>query len=76
MEKHDLLHDFPEFRDKIHELKTNNHHFRKLFDDYHEVNHEVYRIEQGAEATTDEVLNNLRLKRVQLKDELYKQLQA
>lgn len=75
MEKHDLLHEFPEFKEKIHELKTNNHHFRKLFDEYHEVDHEVHRIEQGTEATTDEVLNNLRMKRVQLKDELYRQLQ-
>jgi len=75
MEKHDLLHEFPEFKEKIHELKTNNHHFRKLFDEYHEVDHEVHRIEQGTEATTDEVLNNLRMKRVQLKDELYRHLQ-
>ncbi len=75
MEKHDLLHEFPQYREKIHELKTSNHHFRKLFDEYHEVTHEVHRIEQGAEATTDEVLNGLRLKRVHLKDELYRQLQ-
>lgn len=75
MEKHDLHHEFPEYSEKIHDLKTSNHHFRKLFDEYHEVNNEVHRIEQGAEATTDEVLNGLRLKRVQLKDTLYKQLQ-
>lgn len=76
MQKHDLLHEFPEHREKIHELKTTNNHFRKLFDEYHELDHEIHRIEQGTESTTDEVLNGLRKKRVHLKDELYSQLQA
>ncbi len=75
MEKHDLLHEFPEFKEKIHELKMNDHHFRKLFDEYHEVDHHIHRIEQGAEITSDEHLNSLRLKRVHLKDGLYRQLQ-
>ncbi len=74
MEKHDLRHEFPEFEEKIHHLKVNNHHFKKLFDEYHEVTNEVHRIESGAESTTDEVLNELRMKRVHLKDELYEML--
>jgi uncharacterized protein len=76
MEKHDLRHEFPELEDKIHELKTTNNHFRKLFDDYHEVNNEIHRIETGAEATADETLNKLRMQRVHLKDELYAMLTA
>ena len=35
VEKHDLLHEFPESKDTIHELKTNNRHFARLFDQYH-----------------------------------------
>jgi uncharacterized protein YdcH (DUF465 family) len=71
MEKHNLRHEFPEFEQKIHGLKVVDNHFRRLFDDYHEVNNEIHRIETGAEATADETLNQLRLKRVHLKDELY-----
>lgn len=71
MRKHDLKNEFPEFKEKIHELKTNNHHFRKLFDEYDQVDHDIHRIESGAEATKDEVLNDLRKKRVRLKDEIY-----
>ncbi len=71
MEKHDLHNEFPEFNEKIHEYKISNTHFRKLFDTYHEVNNDIHRIETGAEATKDEVLTELRLKRVHLKDELY-----
>jgi uncharacterized protein YdcH (DUF465 family) len=76
MEKHDLHHEFPEFDSKIHELKISNHHFKSLFDDYHETNNEIHRIETGAEAVADEVLNELRLKRVHLKDSLYDLLKA
>ncbi len=71
MEKHDLNHEFPELVNKIHEFKLSNNHFRKLFDEYHVVNNDIHRIETGAEVTKDEVLNELRIKRVHLKDELY-----
>lgn len=71
---HSLLKEFPEQAEKIHELKISDHHFRKLFDEYHEVDHHIHRIEVEAEVTTDEHLNELRLKRVHLKDTLYKYL--
>ncbi|MFN3300603.1 MAG: YdcH family protein [Sediminibacterium sp.] len=71
MEKHDLHHEFPEFDSKISELKVANAHFKKLSDEYDEVNHSVHRIESGLETPADEVLNDLRRKRLYLKDELY-----
>ncbi len=71
MEKHDLRHDFPQFEQKINDLKVSDHHFKKLFDDYHEVNNEIHRIEVDAEAVADQVLNELRAKRVYLKDGIY-----
>lgn len=74
MEKHDLLHEFPEMKEKIHELKISNSAFRKLFDDYHDIDHQIHSYETGATSTTDEHLNELRLKRVQLKDALYNYL--
>lgn len=76
MTKHDLHHEFPEFDTQIHQLKLTDNHFRKLFDEYHEINNEVHRIESGAETTSDETLNKLRMQRVHLKDELYQILQA
>ncbi|OYZ02736.1 MAG: GTP-binding protein [Sphingobacteriia bacterium 28-36-52] len=71
MEKHDLHHEFPEFDSKISELKVSNAHFKKLTDEYDEVNHAVHRIETGVETPADEVLTALRKKRLLLKDELY-----
>jgi len=74
MEKHDLHSEFPEMEQKIHELKISNTHFRKLFDIYHEVNNQIHSIETGAENTSDEVLNRLRIERLNLKDNLYNML--
>ncbi|MCX6351240.1 MAG: DUF465 domain-containing protein [Bacteroidetes bacterium] len=71
MDKHDLHHDFPELGEKIHELKISDAHFKKMFDEYHELTNTIHSIETGAEATSDEVLNEFRMKRVHLKDALY-----
>ena len=75
-DKHDIVHEFPELKDKIHELKVSDQHFRKLFDEYHEVDHEVHRIETGAEVASDEHLTALRKHRVHLKDSIYQMLIA
>jgi len=71
MEKHDLHHEFPQFDAKIHELKVSDPHFKKLFDEYHEENKAIHRIESGAVTVTDDTLNEHRIKRVHLKDELF-----
>ena len=70
-EKHDLIHELPEYRDTIHTLKTSNKHFSRLFDKYHEVDHEVHRIETGVETTSDEYLEEKKKLRLHLKDELF-----
>ena len=69
-EKHDLAHELPEFKDRIHELKMNNAHFARLFDQYNEVEHEVHRIEQGVENTSDDYLETRKRERLHLKDQL------
>ncbi len=71
MDKHDLHHEFPEHREQIHELKMSNAHFQRLFDEYHEVNRHVVRVEVHTEMATDPELENLKKRRLQLKDQLY-----
>ncbi len=71
LQQHDLQHEFPEYKDAIHQLKTSNNHFAKLFDEYHAVNKQIRRIEENAEAVTDEALETLKRERLRLKDELY-----
>ena len=76
MEKHDILHEFPDMKDKVHELKISDAHFRKIFDEYHEVDHEIHSIETGATPTDDAHLNELRMTRVHLKDDIFNILNA
>lgn len=76
IEKHDLVHELPEYRDQIHTLKTSNQHFVRLFDQYHDLDHEVRRIEEGAETTSDDYLEERKKQRLQLKDELFAMLKA
>ena len=71
LEKHDLLHEFPESKESIHTLKMNNNHFARLFEQYHDKDHEVHRIETGAESTSDEYLETLKKKRLNHKDQLF-----
>ena len=71
MEKHDLVHELPEYQDQIHALKMSHPHFRKLFDEYHELDHQILRIKTGIEITTDEALKEMKTHLLYLKDELY-----
>jgi uncharacterized protein YdcH (DUF465 family) len=70
-ELHDLRHEFPEYNDRIHELKIKSDYFRRLFDEYDELAHELVRIQQNIETPSDEVVEGLKLKRLNLKDKLY-----
>ncbi|GLX78329.1 hypothetical protein tinsulaeT_16690 [Thalassotalea insulae] len=79
IEKHDLHREFPEFETEIHQLKMKDAHFARLFKEYHQCDHEVRRIEQGAENTSDEYLEQQKKQRLLLKDQLFsllKQAQA
>jgi uncharacterized protein YdcH (DUF465 family) len=69
-ENHDFAHEHPEKKDKIHTLKVNDAHFAKLFDEYHEVNKEILRIEKEMEAASDERMEDLKKKRLHLNDEM------
>lgn len=74
LEKHDLIHELPEYRDQIHNLKMSDAHFAKLFDQYHDLDHEVHRIENGVENTSDVYLEDRKKERLMLKDQLFAML--
>jgi hypothetical protein len=76
IEKHDLIHELPEYRERIHELKISDTHFAKLFKEYHEVDHEIHRIEEGIETPSDDYTEELKKKRLHMKDELLTMIKA
>ncbi len=76
IEHHDLVHEFPQLRDRIHELKISNNHFRRLFDEYHELTNDIENMEAEITAVTTQTEEEAKMRRVNLKDELYKMLVA
>ena len=73
---HPLVLEFPELRDAIHERKTHDAHFRRLFDEYHEVDRSIVRIEEEIDPAGDARISELKHRRAHLKDELYRSLTA
>ena len=77
MENHVLTNEFPEYAQKIAELKTSDDAFLKLYVNYEEVNALIQHYEEGeVNHTTDEHLTDLRKKRVHLKDDIYAYLHS
>ena len=71
---HELAAEFPNLKDRIHELKISDAHFLKLFDAYHDVNREIHRAEAAGLNISDEHYEELKRKRMYLKDDLYAML--
>lgn len=74
IDRHSLAKELPEYKEQIHQLKMENRHFAKLADEYHDLDNEIIRIEEGVENTTDEYVDGLKKKRLHLKDELFAML--
>jgi len=76
VEHHDLHHEFPQYNDRIHELKTNDPHFRRLFDEYHELTRSIEKMEDEVTPVATHIEEQAKVRRVHLKDELYRLLKA
>lgn len=73
---HDLTEEFPDRRERITELKTSDGHFARLADEYNELNRAIHRIETRVEPTSEDVEEELKRRRVRLKDEIARLLQG
>lgn len=73
---HELSEEFPDKVAEISALKQSDAHFSRLVDEYHAVNRDVHRAETNVEPTDDVHENELRRKRMVLKDEIWKMLVA
>ena len=71
---HTLDEEFPDMRERISTLKTSDGHFARLAEEYHEVNRQVHRIETRVEPTSEDVEQELKRRRIRLKDEIFQML--
>lgn len=70
IDPHDLAHEFPAHKDKLHALKLENAHFRHLQAQYEDINHQIVMFEEGVRAASDEHLETLKKQRLHLKDQI------
>ncbi len=75
-EKHDLVHEFPEQEQRIAQLRAENQYFADLLKQYDDLDAEIRELELQGGATSDEMLEGMKMKRVHLKDQLYAMLQV
>ena len=73
-ERHDLPHEFPEHAELIKCLRDVNPVFDAMYKEYDALDKEILDIEQNIEPVSDFYAEDLKKKRVVLKDKLYEML--
>ena len=62
---------FPEFRDLITQLKTEDAHFARLFEQHNDLDQRIKNIETHIEIGTPLEVENLKKEKLRLKAEMY-----
>ena len=62
---------FPEYRDLISELKQSNAHFSRLFDEHNELDDKITGLENNPVTSGLDEIEELKIKKLRLKDDLY-----
>jgi uncharacterized protein YdcH (DUF465 family) len=73
---HGLHEEFPNATPTIARLRIGDAHFARLADTYEHLNREIHRIEADVEPASDDALEQLKKKRLKLKDEIAAMLRA
>lgn len=73
---HDLAHDFPQLIGKIRSLKLSSSRFLHLFNDYDTINNAIIKLEQDGSAIGDVAMEDMKKKRLKIKDDIYQMLIA
>jgi uncharacterized protein len=73
-ERHDLPHEFPEHAELIKVLRDVNPVFAAMYKEYDALDQEILDIEQNIEPVSDVYAEELKKKRMILKDKLYSTL--
>ncbi|WP_220720607.1 YdcH family protein [Agarivorans litoreus] len=70
-ENHALIFEFPEHRDKIHQLKVADSDFNSLAKRYHQLDHKIRGLEATQVPAEDQYFMQLKLQRVHLKQQIF-----
>lgn len=73
---HQIADEFPEYQDRLRELKQSDGHFARMLDEYDEINRAIHRAETDIEPTDDAHMQDMRKRRMGLKDEIFARLRS
>ena len=62
---------FPEHRELIAQLRQNDTHFRRLFDQHNVIDHKIINMESGGESGSNFDLDRLKKEKLSIKDSIY-----
>lgn len=69
-ERHDLLHELHEHKEAIHDLKVSNTDFATLFEEFHNLDHEIQGLESENQPVSDTFAEDLKKRRLKLMDDM------
>jgi hypothetical protein len=73
---HPLLIELAEHRDLVLRLKDHREDFRHRFDEYHVIDRRICRVERGFEKAPIEEIEQLKKRRLWLKDQIFSEVRA
>lgn len=76
IENHTLVNELPEFHDEIHQLRMHDEHFKKLSDEYNFLTGEVEKMEKEIILASTQEEEQLKKRRLQLKDTIVGYIKA
>ncbi|GAA4500983.1 YdcH family protein [Pseudaeromonas paramecii] len=71
---HSLQHEFPEFADKLEDLKSSDPEFAQVIREYHSLDHRIQGLASRAIPVGDGYFDSLKKQRLLLKDSIYQRL--
>jgi uncharacterized protein YdcH (DUF465 family) len=71
IQPHDVEHEFPEYKDTLQEMKSQDTRLAQLVAEYEQVNAEIVDIEENEKPFQDFEFEEMKKRRLMLKDEIY-----
>ena len=71
IQPHDVEHEFPEYRQTLEEMRSNDSHLAQLVAEYERLNSEIVDIEENDKPFQDFEFEEMKKRRLMLKDEIY-----
>ena len=62
---------FPEYREKIAELRASDRHFSRIFDEHNKLDHEIQQLEDKHSVVYHNDIEALKKQKLVLKEEIY-----